>query len=70
VACIEGGATVSQAILRQRFDKIFYTGMRVTMRARAPRTTNARDGFAQGNTEVGRIIMRAAAEHLTPGTSA
>jgi len=26
VACLEGGPAVSQAILKQRFDKIFYTG--------------------------------------------
>lgn len=46
VAVVEGGVTVSQALLQQRFDYIFYTG----------------------NAEVGRIVMRAAAENLTPVT--
>ncbi len=44
VAIIEGGIEVSQALLQQKFDFIFFTG----------------------GTKVGRIVMKAAAEHLTP----
>eukprot|EP01094_Clydonella_sp_ATCC50884_P018660 TRINITY_DN3491_c0_g1_i1.p1 TRINITY_DN3491_c0_g1~~TRINITY_DN3491_c0_g1_i1.p1 ORF type:complete len:527 (-),score=173.48 TRINITY_DN3491_c0_g1_i1:317-1849(-) len=43
---VEGGVPVSQALLKARFDYIFYTG----------------------NTAVGRVVMKAAAEHLTPVT--
>ena len=43
---IEGGAEETTALLKEKFDKIFYTG----------------------NTNVGKIIMRAASEHLTPVT--
>jgi len=46
VITLEGGVDISQAILKQPFDYIFYTG----------------------NTDVGKIVMRAAAEHLTPVT--
>jgi aldehyde dehydrogenase (NAD+) len=46
VALIEGDASVSEALLRRRFDHIFFTG----------------------SPAVGRIVMRAAAEHLTPVT--
>lgn len=45
-ALLNGGVATSQALLAQRFDKIFFTG---------------------GGT-VGRVVMRAAAEHLTPVT--
>jgi acyl-CoA reductase-like NAD-dependent aldehyde dehydrogenase len=41
-----GGVEIATALLKQRFDYIFYTG----------------------NSTVGRIVMRAAAEHLTPVT--
>ena len=41
---LEGGVPESTAILKQKFDKIFYTG----------------------STAVGKIIYKAAAEHLTP----
>lgn len=43
---IEGGIPESTALLKQKFDKIFYTG----------------------STAVGKIVYRAAAEHLTPVT--
>ena len=43
---LEGGIPESTAILKQKFDKIFYTG----------------------STAVGKIIYKAAAEHLTPVT--
>ncbi|HEX3583806.1 MAG TPA: aldehyde dehydrogenase family protein [Thermoanaerobaculia bacterium] len=46
VAVIEGDASVSEALLRKKFDHIFFTG--------SPR--------------VGRIVMKMAAEHLTPVT--
>jgi aldehyde dehydrogenase (NAD+) len=46
VSVVEGGVNVSQALLEQRFDHIFYTG-----------------GGA-----IGKIVMRAAAENLTPVT--
>ena len=46
VAIVEGGVAESEALLRERWDTIFYTG----------------------NGTVGRIIARAAAEHLTPVT--
>jgi acyl-CoA reductase-like NAD-dependent aldehyde dehydrogenase len=46
VSTVLGGADETQALLEQRFDKIFYTG----------------------GAKVGRIVMRAAAEHLTPVT--
>ncbi|MGZ7080736.1 MAG: aldehyde dehydrogenase family protein [Thermoanaerobaculia bacterium] len=46
VAVIEGDASVSQQLLRKKFDHIFFTG--------SPR--------------VGRIVMKAAAENLTPVT--
>lgn len=42
----EGGVEETSELLRQKFDKIFFTG----------------------STEVGKIVMRAAAEHLTPVT--
>lgn len=44
VAVAEGGIEVSQALLREPFDKIFFTG--------SPR--------------VGKLVMEAAAKHLTP----
>ena len=44
ISIFEGDAEVSTALLKQRFDHIFFTG----------------------STHVGRIVMRAAAEHLTP----
>ena len=43
---IEGGVEETTALLKEKFDKIFYTG----------------------NPNVGKIIMRAASEHLTPVT--
>jgi aldehyde dehydrogenase (NAD+) len=43
---IEGGVPETSALLKERFDKIFYTG----------------------SSSVGKIIMKAAAEHLTPVT--
>ena len=46
VAVATGGADVAEALLRERFDKIFFTG----------------------STRVGRIVMAAAAKHLTPVT--
>ena len=46
IAVVEGGVEVSQALLTERFDHIFFTG---------------------GN-QVGKIIMAAAAQHLTPVT--
>lgn len=44
VRVVEGNRTVTSALLKERFDKIFFTG----------------SGF------VGRIVARAAAEHMTP----
>jgi acyl-CoA reductase-like NAD-dependent aldehyde dehydrogenase len=46
VAVVEGGVPETTALLRERFDHIFFTG----------------------STAVGKVIMRAAAEHLTPVT--
>jgi aldehyde dehydrogenase (NAD+) len=46
VAIIEGDATVAEALLRKKFDHIFFTG----------------------SPAVGRIVMKAAAEHLTSVT--
>jgi len=46
IAIVEGGIPENEALLRERWDTIFYTG----------------------NGTVGRIIARAAAEHLTPVT--
>ncbi len=43
---VEGGVRETTALLKEKFDKIFYTG----------------------SSTVGKIIMRAAAEHLTPVT--
>ena len=43
---VEGGVEETTALLKEKFDKIFFTG----------------------STGVGRIVMRAAAEHLTPVT--
>ena len=43
---VPGGVDISQAVLKERFDYIFYTG----------------------STNVGRIVMKQAAEHLTPVT--
>ena len=43
---VEGGVNETTELLKQKFDKIFFTG----------------------STHVGRIVMRAAAEHLTPVT--
>lgn len=44
IALIQGGKEVGEALLKQQFDIIFFTG----------------------STQVGRIVMKAAAEHLTP----
>jgi aldehyde dehydrogenase (NAD+) len=44
IAVFEGDAKVSQSLLEEKFDHIFYTG----------------------STHVGRIVMEAAAKHLTP----
>ena len=46
VAVIEGDATVAEALLKKRFDHIFFTG----------------------SPAVGKVVMRAAAEHLTSVT--
>lgn len=46
IQCINGGIPETTALLKERWDYIFYTG----------------------NSTVGKIIMRAAAEHLTPVT--
>jgi aldehyde dehydrogenase (NAD+) len=46
VAVVEGGVPETTALLKERFDHIFYTG----------------------NGAVGRIVMEAAAKHLTPVT--
>jgi aldehyde dehydrogenase (NAD+) len=46
VAAVEGGVEVSQALLDEKFDHIFFTG----------------------GTAIGRIVMQAAAKHLTPVT--
>jgi len=46
IAVREGGRDVAEALLRERFDKIFFTG----------------------GTNVGRLVMAAAAQHLTPVT--
>lgn len=46
VSVVEGGVSVSQELLRQRWDYIFFTG----------------------SVNVGKIIAKAAAEHLTPVT--
>ena len=46
VACVEGGVEVSQELLKQRWDYIFFTG----------------------STTIGKIVYKAAAEHLTPVT--
>jgi aldehyde dehydrogenase (NAD+) len=46
VMVVTGGADVAEALLRERFDKIFFTG----------------------STRVGRMVMTAAAKHLTPVT--
>ena len=43
---ITGGADVSQAVLKERFDYILFTG----------------------STAVGRLVMKAVAEYLTPVT--
>lgn len=46
LTCIEGDHTVAEALLRERFDHVFFTG----------------------STQVGKKVMLAAAEHLTPVT--
>jgi len=46
VAVVPGEGDVAEALLRERFDKIFFTG----------------------STRVGRLVMAAAARHLTPVT--
>ncbi len=46
IAVVEGGVEVSQALLAERFDHIFFTG----------------------GTAIGKIVMAAAAKHLTPVT--
>jgi aldehyde dehydrogenase (NAD+) len=46
ISVATGGANVAEALLRERFDKIFFTG----------------------STRVGRLVMAAAAKHLTPLT--
>lgn len=46
VAVVQGGVEVSQAVLAEKFDHIFFTG----------------------STAIGKIVMAAAAQHLTPVT--
>lgn len=46
VTVVNGGVEVAEVLLRERFDKIFFTG----------------------STRVGRLVMAAAAKHLTPVT--
>ena len=46
VTVVNGGADVAEALLREQFDRIFFTG----------------------STRVGRLVMAAAAKHLTPVT--
>ena len=46
VSVVEGGADVSQTLLEERFDHIFFTG----------------------GTAIGKVVMVAAAQHLTPVT--
>ncbi|MEZ2322188.1 MAG: aldehyde dehydrogenase [Microcoleus sp.] len=46
IAAIEGGVEISQQLLVEKFDHIFFTG----------------------GTKIGRIVMEAAAKHLTPVT--
>ncbi len=46
VAIVEGDATVSQELLAEKFDHIFFTG----------------------GTAIGKVVMQAAAKHLTPVT--
>lgn len=46
IAVVEGDRSVAEALLRERFESIFFTG----------------------GTEVGRVVMAAAARHLTPVT--
>lgn len=46
ISVASGGANVAEALLRERFDKIFFTG----------------------STRVGRLVMTAAAKHITPVT--
>ena len=43
---MNGGVDIAQALLKERFDYIMYTG----------------------STNVGRIVMKAAAEYITPVT--
>lgn len=46
VAVVEGGVDVSQALLNEKFDHLFFTG----------------------GTAIGKVVMEAAAKHLTPVT--
>ncbi len=46
VQVVQGGVAETQALLKEKFDYIFFTG----------------------STQVGKVVMRAAAEHLTPVT--
>ena len=46
IAVVEGGIEVSQAVLEEKFDHIFFTG----------------------STAIGKLVMQAAAQHLTPVT--
>jgi len=46
VLVVQGGVAETQALLKEKFDYIFFTG----------------------STQVGKVVMRAAAEHLTPVT--
>ena len=46
IAAVEGGVEVSQAVLTEQFDHIFFTG----------------------STAIGKLVMQAAAQHLTPVT--
>lgn len=46
VSVVTGGVEVAEALLRERYDKIFFTG----------------------STNIGRVVMAAAAKHLTPVT--
>ncbi|KAK6150588.1 hypothetical protein DH2020_015520 [Rehmannia glutinosa] len=55
VKVIEGGSGVAEQLLQQRWDKIFFT-------------VSAFSLAVAGSPRVGRIIMSAAAKHLTPVT--
>lgn len=70
IKIIEGGPDVGQQLLQERWDKIFFTGIYmcicIDLRSCFCWCLNVEFYIETGNARVGRLVMAAAAKHLTP----